>query len=374
MKLRHQYNKLEDFLQDDSFVNWVLNTDSETNAFWNQWLADHPDQQQLAQIAIGVIKNLHTVEQQFTPNRTMEDTWEKIKLDTIGEQTQSIATKTYWLNWLKYAAVFLVLIAFSFLFYKTGNQQALIENNNSEWVLKENNDVLPTRIQLSDGSAITLDPFSSIKYPENFIGKERVVFLEGAAFFDIEKDTMHPFSIYTNEIITQVLGTSFTVKAFKNDDEFEVIVKTGKVAVFANTQMKNGHMEQKKIAIKADQILYVPKPNKRLDITRNQKVVFNKKKRELFRTIAKSSLQIEPIDQATHYQFENASLQEVFKAMETIYGIQINFDPKTLKGCTISTTLTDLPMLEKLELICQLHTWTFLERDGQIFITGEGCI
>lgn len=373
MKLRHQYNQLEDFLQDDSFVDWVLSEDGVANAFWHQWLLEHPDQEELARTAIGLIKNLHAVEQQFTPNNTMEDTWAKIKLETIDDKSPTIKSKSRWLTWLKYAASFMILVTLSVLFYKAGNKQVVLENDTIEWVLKENMDVRPKLIQLSDGSAVTLEPFSSIKYPKKFMGEKRVVFLEGEAFFETERDTTKPFLIYSNEILTRVLGTSFTIKAFEENNEIEVLVKTGKVAVYART--KSNQVEQKMLAVKSDQIQYIPMPNKRVEITRNQKAIFNKKKKELIKTIAAFPLLKKNIDQPTpYYQFENASLTTVFKAMEKAYGIKINFDQKILKDCTISTALTDLPMLEKLEIICELHACTFLEKDGQIFLEGKGCI
>lgn len=80
-------------------------------------------------------------------------------------------------------------------------------------------------LELSDKSVITLRPGAKIKYSE---GSERVVTLEGEAFFEVAADPRHPFLVKTpNQSIVEVLGTSFTVKTA--DAHTTVIVSTGKV-------------------------------------------------------------------------------------------------------------------------------------------------
>ncbi|QJB37677.1 FecR domain-containing protein [Chitinophaga oryzae] len=80
-------------------------------------------------------------------------------------------------------------------------------------------------LELSDKSVITLRPGAKIKYSE---GAERVVTLEGEAFFEVAADPRHPFLVKTpNQSVVEVLGTSFTVKTA--DAHTTVVVSTGKV-------------------------------------------------------------------------------------------------------------------------------------------------
>lgn len=86
-------------------------------------------------------------------------------------------------------------------------------------------------VLLPDSSKVWLGPNSSIGYPERFIHLERKVTISGEAFFEIHQDAAHPFIVSSGEVVTQVLGTSFLVRAYKNDP-VEVAVLTGKVAVY----------------------------------------------------------------------------------------------------------------------------------------------
>ena len=81
---------------------------------------------------------------------------------------------------------------------------------------------------LDDGSQITLNENSQLKYPKKFKGNSRDVELEGEAFFDIAKNPEKPFVINTKKGRVTVLGTSFNVEAKPNSD-LKVYVATGRV-------------------------------------------------------------------------------------------------------------------------------------------------
>ena len=86
-----------------------------------------------------------------------------------------------------------------------------------------------TKITLPDGSVVKLNANSSIEYPEKFIAGTRDVKLSGEAFFEVTKDSLHPFRIETTHAAVEVLGTSFNVSAYPEADRVEVNVETGKV-------------------------------------------------------------------------------------------------------------------------------------------------
>ena len=88
---------------------------------------------------------------------------------------------------------------------------------------------------LADGTQIRLNAESSLSYPEKFEGNTREVVLEGEAFFDVARDESRPFIIKSGDLVTTVLGTTFNVKAFPNE-QMAVTVVSGKVAVQANNQ------------------------------------------------------------------------------------------------------------------------------------------
>lgn len=84
---------------------------------------------------------------------------------------------------------------------------------------------------LSDGTRVWLNSESELEYPVRFGEGERVVKLSGEAFFDVTPDASRPFIVETEDIRTRVLGTSFNIKAYKNESDISITLFTGKVKV-----------------------------------------------------------------------------------------------------------------------------------------------
>ncbi|WP_440135687.1 FecR family protein [Chitinophaga sancti] len=85
-------------------------------------------------------------------------------------------------------------------------------------------------ISLPDGSKVYMNQHSRLRYDKQLAGAERAIHLEGEAFFEVANKPGRPFVVYANETQTQVLGTSFDVRAY-TATPVEVAVVTGKVAV-----------------------------------------------------------------------------------------------------------------------------------------------
>ncbi|MEQ6122485.1 FecR domain-containing protein [Reichenbachiella sp. MALMAid0571] len=134
-------------------------------------------------------------------------------------------------GWFKIAAVFLVLILFSVVTYNVVVQKpvnppvAVIQK-----IVKQNPKGQKLTTYLPDGSTVILNSLSKITYDRRFNGKERIVELEGEAFFQVKKDSTKAFKVITNGTTTMALGTSFNVNS-KNRDFVEVALVTGKVQV-----------------------------------------------------------------------------------------------------------------------------------------------
>lgn len=88
-----------------------------------------------------------------------------------------------------------------------------------------------SQIQLPDGSTVWLNASSTLTYDKNFGKTIREVNLIGEAFFNVTKDSSHPFIIHTNVIDVKVLGTSFNVKSYPNEANTETSLIRGKVEV-----------------------------------------------------------------------------------------------------------------------------------------------
>ncbi|WP_276166394.1 FecR family protein [Zobellia alginiliquefaciens] len=90
------------------------------------------------------------------------------------------------------------------------------------------------QIQLSDGTIAHLNAGSSLKYPVQFLkGQDRKVYITGETFFEVAKDSAHPFIANARNLDVQVLGTKFNVQAYHEDQVTEVVLVEGAVGLYA---------------------------------------------------------------------------------------------------------------------------------------------
>lgn len=125
-------------------------------------------------------------------------------------------------SWLKVAAVAAVLIVGALVatVILTGSPAMTEVAATSEM----------QEVQLPDGSTVWLNMNSTLEYPETFADNQRLVKLSGEAFFEVEKNPAKPFVIQTAHTETKVLGTSFNLRAYDNEETTSVVVTTGKVS------------------------------------------------------------------------------------------------------------------------------------------------
>jgi ferric-dicitrate binding protein FerR (iron transport regulator) len=93
-------------------------------------------------------------------------------------------------------------------------------------------------ITLPDGSRVKLNAESYLEYPQDF-AQSREIKLVGEAFFEVVRDTLHPFVVTSGEVQVRVLGTSFNVQAFPFEEDMTVAVASGAVMVEKKSQ-ENG--------------------------------------------------------------------------------------------------------------------------------------
>ena len=91
-------------------------------------------------------------------------------------------------------------------------------------------------VTLQDGSVVQLNSASELRYPVQFAGQERRVFLSGEAYFEVAKDARHPFVVEVGHAEIEVLGTSFNVYSYLEEQKTEATLVEGKVRFFAGGQ------------------------------------------------------------------------------------------------------------------------------------------
>ncbi len=257
-----------------------------------------------------------------------------------------------WFGWSNFSKP--NMVSYENLVYHTKNETGEIYE-------KENQTSSPLLITLPDGSSVILQPSTKISYsPKEYNQERREVILSGEAFFEVQKNAVIPFIVYANELITKVLGTSFTIKANPKSSKTDVIVKTGSVEVFMQNDVnKNQKINEKKLSG------LILKPNEQASLIRAEE--------RIEKSILTKTEQIYlPIHQLS-FDFEEVSVAEVIEVLNNAYNIEIVYDREKLANCTLTAHLSDEPLYEKIKLICFALEATYEESNGKIYIKSNGC-
>jgi ferric-dicitrate binding protein FerR (iron transport regulator) len=184
------------------------------------------------------------------------------------------------------------------------------------------------KVTLPDGSSTWLNAGSTLTYPKTFAGKTReVVLKEGQAFFDVVHMTDKPFVVHAKTLNVTVLGTSFDVKAYHNDPDIKVTVKTGKVGV----TMRDKPDRPALMLLPAEQAT-VPEKTAEIQVTEISKPAIAPWK-------------------DNRMVFEDELLSEVFHALERKYKQHIKIENTNLNAEKITLTLDDQPIGDVLKVL-----------------------
>ena len=166
----------------------------------------------------------------FNPEEIDVDSAHRKVMEQILHQNQpvSVRPKLSFLHyWQQVAAILLLplLILSAYLYFKPASQIAETYQElftpYGTWSV----------VNLPDGSKVWLNAGSSLKYPTQFNDKQRVVSMQGEAYFEVESDKEHPFIVKTKQLTVEATGTAFNVNAYAPDHVAAVTLVKGKVAV-----------------------------------------------------------------------------------------------------------------------------------------------
>ncbi|HCY41621.1 MAG TPA: hypothetical protein DHV48_09750 [Prolixibacteraceae bacterium] len=286
-------------------------TAEEKNKIAEELLSGHNEKEQLQQIA----KKVDTYfELKKYPS---ENAWEKVQ-DRIHRKPESktILFRRFISNPLmRIAAAILVAALLSVAGYETFfNQNATVRQLEISSTGQQINS-----FTLPDGTLVSLNSNTRLKYPKKFGKKTREVTIEGEAFFEVKPNKNKPFIIHAGNAQIKVLGTSFNVSAYPSARLVEVIVETGKVQVL-NT-------------------MTVTKQNDELILTPGEKGTLIYSSNALLKTTNQ-----DPNFMAwktRNLTFRATSLGEVIDNLEKVYKVNIRLDDPNLSGLLLTAQFND---------------------------------
>ncbi|WP_405564141.1 FecR family protein [Polaribacter sp. Asnod6-C07] len=327
---KRKYNDINDFLEDESFENWVYQKNGTDINFWEFWIANNPDKSDLVNSAKDLILGIS-----FKNNNVSEDKvaleWQKLQSKIKAKEAKP-KQKVILLKKFSVAATILIIVTTGFYFL----------NRNSKITHKTHyGEIL--KVKLQDGSDVTLNSNSSLSYYKN---ESRKVWLSGEAFFKVDKKkvTNAKFWVITQDLSIQVYGTAFNVSTKKK--KTDVFLEEGDIWL----SLKNG---EKKQMLPGNYISYSAKENRVLED----------------KDIDNSSLKTSWKDGTL--LFEKLSLEKAMEKIEESYGYSVVFKDDKAKNTLITgaVPLTNIDIC--IEAIEKSVDVTIIKKDNSLIISKK---
>lgn len=256
----------------------------------------------------------------------------------------------------RYAAIIIITFSLSgFLFYQLGKKKIEypVETISELSVPMGSN----AHFSLADGTTVTLNAGSSLKYDNRFGLKERVVQLEGEGYFKVAKDPQKPFIVKTSCLTIRALGTEFNVKAYSVDNKTEATLVEGSIKV-----------EPVKEMYKTEAVIL--KPNQKLTFYMNDSTFVensgiseekverktepvNEQKKNVIPRLVRENVDVEKVIswKENRWIFERESLLQIAVELERKFDVRIKFESERLMSYRFTGTIIAEPIEQVLEVM-----------------------
>ena len=261
---------------------------------------------------------------------------QRIQKNEVTEQPTKV--RTMWSKHFLKAVAAVFFISMSFWMYKMVNS-----GNDIKTIYAKAEKI---EIKLPDNSVVWLNKDSEITYSEKF--EKRLLQLKGEAFFDVQKKNGAIFTIETAQTKTQVLGTSFNVRAYENESTTEVVVVTGKVSF-------DGLGDDK------EPVLLLP----------DDKGVYKKSSKELEKENNKN-LNVLAWKQ-NKLRFKGELLEQIIPLAETFYNIKVTVKNPAILKCDFNGTFDQLTADEAIESLAYGLSLQLKKKANGYELSGKGC-
>ena len=270
----------------------------------------------------------YILENQFNQIHTdaTNQSWDKFKVKLRDQEKNSSVGKIILPAWLKVAAIFVISFTLgAFVFYMINSNTTFVTNQLADLIEINAPKGSKSFVKLPDGSKVWLNSDSKLFYSPKFGKRDRTVELEGEAFFDVEKNTALPFRVNTSEIVINVTGTMFNLKAYPEENTIETTLEEGEVII----EQKEGKGNNKVATLKPKQRAVITKGDNKVVIAETRPG--NQKRKPEHEVLEKKNPVVidENIDTKLYTSwkenklvFRSEKLPEVLVRLERWYGVR----------------------------------------------------
>ena len=306
----------EELIQDEKFVEWVLNPDESLDKQWNDFLTHFPHKKEDVEKAIALIRIL-SFRKKSSGGHQKKEVWQRIQQGLSREKTRKRRRRGF--GAVAASAAVIVATGFSLFllqrynhtdinyadlkvsddsiedtrlifsdqseitakseessleYTKSGDlrlneqqvrlEEQMVNETSKREKLAMNQIIVPkgkrANLTFSDGTRLWLNSGSHAIYPVHFSGRKREIYIEGEGYLDVNRDPSRPFIVKTPSFNVKVLGTEFNINAYPVDEEATVVLVEGSVEVKEKSSRKTHKL-------KPNQLLSI---NKRTNIANLQ--------------------------------------------------------------------------------------------------------
>jgi transmembrane sensor len=256
---------------------------------------------------------------------------------------------------LRYTAMFFLIFSVGLGSYFLGKGKTKsVSNDYCEIVVPYGG---KSSVTLPDGSKVWLNAGSRMKYNRLFDVTSREVFLEGEAYFDVEKEK-YPFVVHTSHLDIQVLGTVFNVKSYPDEDDIETTLVEGNIRILTKKSDKT-------ILLKPKEKLTFHKRDDQSEVSPDQRQEKAEKMEPrkgvsvlVPEKLAKKMNIVENIDTEESTCWKNGTLiinkeplESLTRKLERKFDIAFDFRSEKLQHYTYTGTLRDFPLEQVLQAL-----------------------
>lgn len=335
---------LTEFLEDDSFIQWIINADTKSNSFWESFLVRHPEKEAVVREASSIIR-VYRKQVTFTNEEQREEVWRRIDASI---PKQAPASKVFSIpTYFKVAASIALLITCGVVLWMLGN-------NHTQTITTSYGEV--KAVTLPDQSIVMLNGNSVLTYQDTWHDHTpREVWIKGEAYFDVKhlnNDTSsvlpgERFIVHGNGIDIQVLGTSFNVKSRRNKTNIALLSGKIEVSYADPSSVSSGGL----VMLPGDYVEYA-----------GQKLLTKKK---LARPHKAATWTVREIT------FTDPSLNDIMETLQDNYGYAVNLEDQELMNMRIEGEISVTSVQELLSLVSSTLGIRIEESGKEIIITRK---
>ncbi len=259
-------------------------------------------------------------------------------MDNIKADILPTHTTFRWKQWLIVAAAFLLVITTSLSGYLLYEDQNKKQVGDMTVTVERGQKVALT---LPDQSRVWVNSGSTLTYGSRFNKKERIIELNGEAYFEVAKNKKAPFIVQSHGFSVEALGTAFDVKAYPDENQISTVLIHGKVEV-------------------GDEL-------NKINLSPNQKLLYNRVTKSLQKSDVTDGLTSADW-RFNKLTFDSETFEDIASILERDYNVRFVFESQSLKKYRYSGSIGNTSLESLLQIFALTSPISYHMKDSVIYM------